>query len=320
MKTTTITTIITAVAAMLVTTACGDRARDIRTLAVPTAVTVTLPPIPDSYVIAGDTIDLTSYENRERLDRELLAFTYSHTNTVLGLKRANRYFPVIEPILQSHGIPDDMKLLTIVESYLNPFARSGAGAAGIWQFMPATGREFGLEVSKSVDQRYDIAMSTEAACRYLKQAYGKFHDWLSVAASYNAGQGAVRRFSDRHLSDDATHWWMTEQTSRYIFRLIAVKMIYSDPSAYGIVLTADQFYPPLDYDTVAVRQDIRDLAAFAKGRGLTYYQLRDANPWLRQQSLTVRKGKTYRLLIPTQESMHYDPAATVVHDPRCAAY
>lgn len=245
MKTTTITTIITAVAAMLVTTACGDRARDIRTLAVPTAVTVTLPPIPDSYVIAGDTIDLTSYENRERLDRELLAFTYSHTNTVLGLKRANRYFPVIEPILQSHGIPDDMKLLTIVESYLNPFARSGAGAAGIWQFMPATGREFGLEVGSDIDQRYDIAMSTEAACRYLKQAYGKFHDWLAVAASYNAGQGAVRRFSDRHLSDDATHWWMTEQTSRYIFRLIAVKMIYSDPSAYGIVLTADQFYPPL---------------------------------------------------------------------------
>ena len=239
---------------------------------------------------------------------------------MLSLKRANRYFPVIEPILQSHGIPDDMKLLTIVESYLNPFARSGAGAAGIWQFMPATGREFGLEVGSDIDQRYDIAMSTEAACRYLKQAYGKFHDWLAVAASYNAGQGAVRRFSDRHLSDDATHWWMTEQTSRYIFRLIAVKMIYSDPSAYGIVLTADQFYPPLDYDTVAVRQDIRDLAAFAKGRGLTYYQLRDANPWLRQQSLTVRKGKTYRLLIPTQESMHYDPAATVVHDPRWAAY
>lgn len=306
--------------AVLSLSACRNHDDRVRTIAVPTAVTVIQPGIPSEYVVAGDTVDLSSYENRERLDRELLAFTYSHTNTVLSIKRANRYFPVIEPILKRHGIPDDMKYLVVVESYVYPFARSGAGAAGIWQFMPATAKEFGLEVASTVDERYDIAKSTDAACKYMKQAYAKFGDWLAVAAAYNAGQGRIKGFREDHLSDDATHWWMTEQTSRYIFRLIAVKMIYSNPSSYGLVLTADQLYPPLAYDTVDVKGNIASLAAFAKRHGLTYYQLRDANPWLRSSRLTVRKGKTYELLVPTQESMHYDPEATVPHDGKWVAY
>lgn len=306
----------------LLLASCGSGGGDerVRTIAVPTAVTVTMPEIPQRFAIAGDTVDLTSYENRERLDRELIAFTYSHTNTLLGIKRANRYFPLIEPVLQRHGIPDDMKYLTIVESYLNPFAVSGAGAAGVWQFMPATGKEFGLEVAKTVDERFDVAKSTEAACKYMEQAYSKFGDWLAVAASYNAGQGRVRQFRDDHLSDDATHWWMTEQTSRYIFRLLAVKKIFTNPSAYGFVLTQSQLYPPLQYDTVRVDKDIRDLADFARRHGITYYQLRDANPWLRRQNLVCGRGKAYDILLPTQESIHYDPSATVAHDGRWVAY
>ncbi len=289
-------------------------------VAVPTAVTVSLPRIPSEYVISGDTIDLTSYENRERLDRELIAFTYSHSSTLLSIKRANRYFPLIEEILQRHGVPDDMKYLTVVESYLHPYARSGAGAAGIWQFMPATAKEYGLEVTNTVDERYDLAKSTDAACKYMKLAYDKFGDWLSVAASYNAGQGAVKRFNNNQHSEDATHWWMTEQTSRYIFRLLAVKMIFSNPSAYGFVIRADQLYPQLDYDTVEVKAGIKDLASYAKQKGVSYYQLRDANPWLRDSKLVCQKGKTYKLLIPTQESMHYDPDSIVPHNADWIAY
>lgn len=280
---------------------------------IPSAVTVDIPDIPDRFVIAGDTIDLRSYENRERFDRELLAFTYSHTNTLLSIKRANRYFPVIERILKENGIPDDMKYLAVVESYLYPTARSGAGAAGMWQFMESTGKEYDLQVDKNVDQRLDIVKSTEAACRYMKQAYSRFGDWLAVAASYNAGQGRIKGFREKHLSDVATHWWMSEETTRYIFRLMAVKMIFSDPKAYGFVIRESQLYPPLVYREVKVNRDIDDLALFAKQQGVTYYQFKDANPWLRQGNLKCRKGAEYVLKIPTAESMRYDPDTVKAH-------
>lgn len=280
---------------------------------IPSAVTVDIPDIPDRFVIAGDTIDLRSYENRERFDRELLAFTYSHTNTLLSIKRANRYFPVIERILKENGIPDDMKYLAVVESYLYPTARSGAGAAGMWQFMESTGKEYDLQVDKNVDQRLDIVKSTEAACRYMKQAYSRFGDWLAVAASYNAGQGRIKGFREKHLSDIATHWWMSEETTRYIFRLMAVKMIFSDPKAYGFVIRESQLYPPLVYREVKVNRDIDDLALFAKQQGVTYYQFKDANPWLRQGNLNCRKGAEYVLKIPTAESMRYDPDTVKAH-------
>lgn len=280
---------------------------------IPSAVTVDIPDIPDRFVIAGDTVDLCSYENRERFDRELLAFTYSHTNTLLSIKRANRYFPVIERILKENGIPDDMKYLAVVESYLYPTARSGAGAAGMWQFMESTGKEYDLQVDKNVDQRLDIVKSTEAACRYMKQAYSRFGDWLAVAASYNAGQGRIKGFREKHLSDIATHWWMSEETTRYIFRLMAVKMIFSDPKAYGFVIRESQLYPPLVYREVKVNRDIDDLALFAKQQGVTYYQFKDANPWLRQGNLKCRKGAEYVLKIPTAESMRYDPDTVKAH-------
>lgn len=280
---------------------------------IPSAVTVDIPDIPDRFVIAGDTIDLRSYENRERFDRELLAFTYSHTNTLLSIKRANRYFPVIERILKENDIPDDMKYLAVVESYLYPTARSGAGAAGMWQFMESTGKEYDLQVDKNVDQRLDIVKSTEAACRYMKQAYSRFGDWLAVAASYNAGQGRIKGFREKHLSDVATHWWMSEETTRYIFRLMAVKMIFSAPKAYGFVIRESQLYPPLVYREVKVNRDIDDLALFAKQQGVTYYQFKDANPWLRQGNLKCRKGAEYVLKIPTAESMRYDPDTVKAH-------
>lgn len=152
---------------------------------------VTPPTVPEQAVFDGDTIDLRRYDRRERMDRELMSFTYMHSTTMLMVKRANRYFPVIEPILKANGLPDDFKYLAVIESNLNPLAKSPAGAAGLWQFMSATGREFGLEVNSNIDERYHIEKETKAACKYLKDAYQKYGNWLCVAAAYNAGQGRI---------------------------------------------------------------------------------------------------------------------------------
>lgn len=272
--------------------------------------------IPPYYVFAGDTVDLTSYENRERLDYELCSFTYSHINTISSIKRANRYFPLLEKLLRQEGMPDDLKYLAVVESSLNPFARSHAGAAGMWQFMEATAKDFGLTVNQYVDERYDIEKATHAACTYFRRSYSKFGNWMAVAASYNAGQGAASRFREQHMSDDATHWWMSTETSRYIFRMLAAKIVFSAPEKFGFSLKGSDLYPPISYDVVEVDTNITSLAAFAKKHGLTYYQLKDANPWLRSTTLKCQAGGRYIIKIPRQESMCYDPAKVKVHDRR----
>ena len=164
---------------------------------------VTSPSVPDKITFAGQAIDLLRYDHRERMDRELMSFTYMHSTTMLMVKRANRYFPVIEPILKANGLPDDFKYLAVIESNLNPLAKSPAGAAGLWQFMPATGREFGLEVNSNIDERYHIEKETKAACKYLKDAYQKYGNWLCVAAAYNAGQGRISTQLQKQMVDQA---------------------------------------------------------------------------------------------------------------------
>lgn len=271
--------------------------------------------IPDYYVIAGDTVDLRSYENRERLDLELCSFRYSHINTTLSIKRANRYFPLIERILKEEGIPDDMKYLAVVESSLNPMARSYAGAAGMWQFMEGTARDFGMKVDKYVDERYNIEKATRCACRYFRQAYAKFGDWLSVAASYNAGQADITRFRNSQYEEDPTGLWLANETSRYMFRLIAVKIIFSNPERFGFSLKASDLYPQLDYRVIRVDSTINSLGIFARNNGITYYQLKDANPWLRSTSLKCENGEVFYIKVPKQESMQYVPEDTEIHNP-----
>lgn len=275
---------------------------------------VTPPTVPEQAIFDGDTIDLRRYDRRERMDREMMSFTYMHSTTMLMLKRANRYFPIIEPLLKANGIPDDFKYLMVIESSLNPIARSPAGAAGLWQFMPATAREFGLEVNDNVDERYHIEKATAAACRYFKQAYAKYGDWMAVSAAYNAGQGRISSQLDKQLADHAMDLWLVEETSRYMFRLLAVKEIFKNPQRYGFLLKKEHLYPPIPYKEITVTTPIANLSDFAKQQGITYAQLRDANPWLREQTLKNRTGKTYVLQIPTQEGMYYDPKKTVAYN------
>ena len=277
---------------------------------------VTPPTVPEQAIFDGDTIDLRRYDRRERMDREMMSFTYMHSTTMLMLKRANRYFPIIEPLLKANGIPDDFKYLMVIESSLNPIARSPAGAAGLWQFMPATAREFGLEINDNVDERYHIEKATAAACRYFKQAYAKYGDWMAVSAAYNAGQGRISSQLDKQLADHAMDLWLVEETSRYMFRLLAVKEVFGNPQRFGFLLKREHLYPVIPYKEVTVNTEISDLSDFAQKQGITYAQLRDANPWLRGSSLKnkMQVGKKYVIHIPTQEGMNYDPKKTVPYE------
>lgn len=309
---TTLAVCIGAAAPLLIGSTCLDKQPTPPQSEVPSRVIS--PTVPEQAVFDGVTIDLRRYDRRERMDRELISFSYMHSSTLLMLKRANRYFPVIEPILKANGIPDDFKYLMAIESSLNVLARSPAGAAGLWQFMPATAKEFGLEVNDEVDERYNVEKSTKAACKYFKQAYAKYGDWMSVSAAYNAGQGRISSQLDKQLADHAMDLWLTEETSRYMFRLLAAKEVFNNPQAFGFLLKQEHLYPVIPFTEVTVTTGIEDLTDFAKKQGITYAQLRDANPWLRGRTLKNRTGKKYVIRIPTQEGMNYDPKKTVAHN------
>lgn len=274
---------------------------------------VSSPNVPASVTFAGQTIDLQRYDLRERMDRELLSFCYMHSSTMLTIKRANRYFPLIEPILKAEGVPDDFKYLAVIESTLNPRAKSPAGAAGMWQFMPATAREHGLEVNSGIDERYHIEKETRAACQYLKEAYQKFGNWICVAAVYNAGKGRISSQLKKQMATQAIDLWLVEETSRYMFRLLAAKAVVSNPQRYGFLLKRSQLYPPLQYNRLEVDTTITSLAQFANEQGITYAQLKDANPWLVDTTLPNRSRRHYTLKIPTRASMYYNPAQTAAH-------
>lgn len=275
---------------------------------------LTAPPsIPNQVSFAGENIPLDRYDLRERMDRELMSFTYMHSTTMLTIKKANRYLPVIEPILRQQGVPDDLKYLAIIESSLNTLAKSSAGAAGMWQFMQTTGRQYGLEVNNNIDERYHIEKATVAACKYLKEAYEKYGNWLSVAASYNGGQARITSELKKQQAEKATDLWLVEETSRYMFRLLAAKEVFTNPQRFGFLLKSEELYPVMKYDEVTVTTGIDTLATFAKQHGISYRELKDANPWLRQDFLQNKSGRTYVLKIPAKESIYYQPKQTKVH-------
>ena len=240
------------------------------------------PEVPQSVTFCGQRIDLTRFDRYERMDRELLAFTYMHSTSIQMIKKANRYFPIVEPILKKNGIPDDFKYLMVIESNLNPNARSSAGAAGLWQFMKTTGREYGLEVNDNIDERYHVEKATAAACQYLKDAYEKYQDWVAVAASYNAGQARISSQLEKQYVKDALDLHLVEETARYVYRIIAAKIMFQDPTRFGFELKASQLYQPIPYREIVIDFEISNLAEWALKHGTTYSMLKIMNPWLRQ--------------------------------------
>lgn len=269
--------------------------------------------IPNQIEFADEIVDLNRYDFREKYDREINSFTYLHSSVLLFVKRANRYFPIIEPILKKNNIPDDFKYLAVIESSLDPRAVSPAKAAGLWQFLASSGKECGLTITPEVDERYHIEKSTEAACKYLQKAYKKYGDWASVALSYNGGQGRISGELEKQQADFGLDLWLVEETTRYYFRMLAIKQVLEDPAKFGFVLSADQLYKPLSYKEVEISTTIPDLAEYAKSQGITYAQLKDFNSWLRDRKLTITT-KPYTLKIPQMDSMNYNKGKTKVHN------
>ena len=257
------------------------------------------PSVPAYAVFAGDTVRFDRQDYRERMDRELLSFTNMHTNSTLMLKRSRRFFSIVEPILRKWGIPDDLKYLMAIESNLDPSAVSRTGATGLWQFTKATAQTYSLEVNAEVDERYNIEKETVAACKYLKDARRKYADWMTVAASYNAGQGGISRRLEHQRQRSAMELWLPEETARYMFRLLTAKMFFENPAAFGFDIAHEDYYPPLKVKrTVTVSEAIPDLVEFAISNKTTYAAIKEANLWLRDDHLTNKSGKTYTIIIP----------------------
>lgn len=261
--------------------------------------------IPERLTFAGEEIVFDRYDRRERMDRELNSFTYFHSTTLLLFKRANRVFPVIEPILKKEGIPDDFKYLAVIESSLDWRAVSPARAAGLWQFLQSTGREHGLEVRTDVDERYHIEKSTVAAAKYLRAAYRRYNSWSAAAMAYNGGQGRITNELRNQRVDEALDLWLVEETTRYYYRMLAIKQIFEQPAKYGFVIKPEHLYKPMEFKKVTVTSTIPDLVSFAEQNNITYSQLKDFNSWLRTDKLNNSSGKTYTILIPTQDDLYY---------------
>lgn len=256
--------------------------------------------LPDELSLCDEAVPLEKLDVRERLDRELLVNTYWQSNTLLAHKRAARWFPVIAPILAREGVPDDMKYLALIESGLTNVV-SPMGATGFWQFMKETAIQHGLEVNGEVDERYNVVRSTEAACRYLKESRAKYGSWAMAAASYNLGPGGVEKQIGRQGTNDYYAMQLPEETSRYVFRMLAMKEIITDPERYGFHLRSKDLYEPYRTRAVEITGPIEDLAAWAVRQGTNYRTLKLLNPWLRDNKLTNAKGRTYTVLLPADD-------------------
>lgn len=248
----------------------------------------------------GEKIPLGSKDILERFDKEIIKNTYWHSSILLFYKRSGKYFPIIEPILKKHGIPNDFKYLAIAESGLKNVV-SPAGARGFWQFMEKTGLEYNLEINKEVDERYHLEKATEAACKYFKEAYAKFNSWTLVAASYNMGMYGLQKNLTRQKTNNYFDLLLNSETSRYVFRIAAFKAILENPKHFGFNLNDSHRYAPMQFKTITVDTSISNLTDFAINQNINYKLLKIANPWLRNQSLKNANSKRYLLKIPSDE-------------------
>ena len=258
-------------------------------------------PTPTEVAFAGEIVPMEDRDIYERLDREMHVNTYYHSNTFLSFKRANRWFPTIEKILKKNNIPEDFKYLALIESGFQNVV-SPAGARGFWQFLESTGKEYGLEINDEVDERYHVEKSTEAACRYLNEAYKRLGSWSLAAGSYNMGIAGIQ---SELLRQKATNYYdllLNEETKRYLFRILAMKEIFEKPEQYGFNVRESDLYPPLEYKIAEVDTSVADFADFSHDFGISYKTLKYFNPWLRQGYLKNPNKKTYRIKLPLSAS------------------
>ncbi|TMM53693.1 lytic transglycosylase domain-containing protein [Maribacter algarum] len=255
--------------------------------------------IPEDLNFAGEPVPQEDPEIMERVDREFLVNTYWQSNALLLMKRAHKYFPVIEPILAKNGIPEDFKYLAVAESGLQNVV-SSARATGFWQIMKATGKEYGLEINQNVDERYHLEKSTEVACQYLNKYKKKYGSWTLAAAAYNTGTGSVDKYLRIQKVNDYYDLLLGQETGRYVFRIMAIKEILSNPEKYGFDIEKEDLYSAVPTFTVEVDKPVANFADFAKEYGINYKVLKRHNPWLREPHLNNQSGKKYTIQIPNK--------------------
>jgi len=257
--------------------------------------------LPSSLSFSGERVPLEDPDVFERLDRELLVNTYWQSNAIMLIKRGHKYFPIIEPILEEYGVPDDFKFLAMAESGFMQVV-SPAGATGFWQLMKGTAKEYGLEVNSNVDERYNVEVSTHAACQYLLKSKEKFGSWTLAAAAYNAGNAGIMKQQKRQEVQNYYDLLLVEETSRYIFRILALKELYNNYEDYGFAIDTSHLYSPIQTSPIKVDYAIENLATFAKEQGISYKTLKRYNPWLRDNFLINNSGKEYVFQIPEASS------------------
>lgn len=257
------------------------------------------PVVPDTMTFAGENVPLETFYVREALDNELIVNMYRQSNTLLYLKRANRYFPVIEPILKKNGIPEDLKYLCVIESGLTN-ATSPAKAQGFWQFIPGTASRYGLEVNDEIDMRNDLVASTEAACKYLRSLYNHFHSWSAAAAAYNCGENGLARRMESQGIKSYYDIRLNSETGRYVYRILAMKLIMQHPQQYGYFVRRCDLYAPIPTRTASLSGQNVDLYQYAKKNNTTYKMLRTLNPWIQTDNLKNKANKTYAVRLPVE--------------------
>ncbi len=282
------------------------------------ATTITLDP-PNDLNFAGEIVPLHDFDVQERLDKELIRYIYYHSATIMNIKRAARWKEEMIRILKRNNVPEDFFYLCIAESHLTN-ATSPVGAKGFWQFMPSTAKGYGLEITEQVDERYDPVKATHAACKYIKEAYRKFGNWTLVAASYNMGMGGVQKQLDRQKVNNYYDLYLNQETAAYVFRILAIKSVLEDPSAYGFNIPREQLYSPVRYQTVTVDTTIPNLIEFAQIHGTTYKMLKVMNPWMLKDELVVEtdsegNAKKYKIKIPREAGIPDSAVNEMLPDP-----
>jgi membrane-bound lytic murein transglycosylase D len=253
--------------------------------------------LPETVDFAGEKVPLEYFDVREALERELLINTYWHSQTLMLIKRSTRYLGTIEAILKKNNIPDDFKYLALAESGLINVS-SPMGAVGFWQFIPATAKDYGLEINAEIDERYNYEKSTQAACKYLRESHDLYKNWTMAAASYNVGRKNLNQQIQRQYTNNYYDILVNDETSRYVFRILALKLILNDPEKYGLSLSKKDYYQPFPFTELTINYPVKDLAKFAFEKGTNYKMLKLLNPWLRDNVLTNKEGKVYQVKIP----------------------
>ncbi len=257
--------------------------------------------LPENVTFAGEPLPLQNFDTRESLDRELNATAYRHGSTLLTIKRAGRYFPEMEKILNEYGIPDDFKYLACAESDLSNVI-SPAGATGFWQIMENTGKEAGMMINKEIDDRYNLEKSTRFACEYFKKAYARYGSWTMAAASYNNGFSGLSEQVEIQNEKNYYDLLLNEETARYVFRIAALKLIMSDPSMYGFEVRESDLYRPIPFKEVTVNTPVPGFEQFARQYETNYKLLKFLNPWLRKPFLTNSEGREYTIRVPEKDA------------------